>query len=598
MRFFGSSVIQPARGTGGETYCLISEYIEGVSLADALEESTAAFKGYWKVLTGLGRGMDALHSAQVVHGNLKPGNIILCGDHKNNNFKVKISDYGISGFLKKSLDDINERDNLPYVAPEVSTGQHQTKASDVYSFSCIALYLMTCKKPTCEMKEKPSAFFSQDANADLVELLERCWHLDPQVRPKFGSILETLNLLSTEADTSDEVMHAEEDIKDRIGHTNDQMAQLSVNDDESLKTVDSTSKATTSKKMFLRRASLPTSEENPDTTNSPQKTTVSRMKRTKSLTVIDHLQNKKEAFPLKDDDSVSSDDSDMSIEKGAPPYKKHAPIRYSYAPAARIGMMVPQGVRLDNCHFVPLVQPRLLGPDLSAHISGSHSLFAGRISTSQNDGNLSPSVDSSNSLFHYNHGPSNSTPSITERKNIDFACNSREAPEIKRLDSDRLRASAANNFVIGENTVLEYVPSIAPAGMTLGAVRHPALMTYHVHSNNIGKPPASPIEKAQTLSIPISTPKVEDTKSNKMMRSEEIPSSESTGTQNEKPSQTETKMSKLSEDSVEPQEEGSSQIKANEEETKNTDSPLDENDARLDAATILFSQFSPTTANE
>ncbi|CUI15098.1 ankyrin repeat protein, putative, partial [Bodo saltans] len=90
------------------------------------------------------KGLKYIHSMDVIHLDLKPRNILLFGDNI-----VKICDFGTS----KLLDGNNEDTTTPkdftarYVSPESATGEKVSRESDLYSFGCVMLELITGLPP-------------------------------------------------------------------------------------------------------------------------------------------------------------------------------------------------------------------------------------------------------------------------------------------------------------------------------------------------------------------------------------------------------------------------------------------------------------------
>uniref|UniRef100_A0A3B3ZKW5 Protein kinase domain-containing protein n=1 Tax=Periophthalmus magnuspinnatus TaxID=409849 RepID=A0A3B3ZKW5_9GOBI len=76
----------------------------------------------------------ALKEAQIVHGDLKPDNIMLV-NHQEQPFKVKLIDFGCGGFisdLEQGMDMMCDG----YRAPEVTLGAPLSKALEMWSLGC------------------------------------------------------------------------------------------------------------------------------------------------------------------------------------------------------------------------------------------------------------------------------------------------------------------------------------------------------------------------------------------------------------------------------------------------------------------------------
>jgi len=132
---------------------LITEYLQGESLADILQTSTnipaqRAVSIFLQVCDGL----SVLHKKGIVHRDLKAGNIFLVHEADASDV-VKILDFGIA----KMLDDENKDQKLTkdgevfgsplYMSPEQCTGRKVDARSDIYSLGCVMYECLTGSPP-------------------------------------------------------------------------------------------------------------------------------------------------------------------------------------------------------------------------------------------------------------------------------------------------------------------------------------------------------------------------------------------------------------------------------------------------------------------
>ena len=83
------------------------------------------------------QGMSHLHACQVVHGDLKPCNVLVRGSRADcRGFSVKVSDFGLSKSIGSATMVDSEWGSLSFMAPEHFSG-HIGKATDVYSFGVL-----------------------------------------------------------------------------------------------------------------------------------------------------------------------------------------------------------------------------------------------------------------------------------------------------------------------------------------------------------------------------------------------------------------------------------------------------------------------------
>ncbi|KXZ50891.1 hypothetical protein GPECTOR_14g14 [Gonium pectorale] len=95
----------------------------------------------------IARGMIHLHAASVVHGDLKPANVLLAKSRVDRRgFTAKVGDFGLSRVLGgNSKVESSSFGTIAYMAPEAFNGT-LCKASDVYAFGSILWEMLSGKR--------------------------------------------------------------------------------------------------------------------------------------------------------------------------------------------------------------------------------------------------------------------------------------------------------------------------------------------------------------------------------------------------------------------------------------------------------------------
>jgi hypothetical protein len=124
---------------------LVLQHVEGGSLADRMTNGAISPPAALSVLRGVAAGIDRVHGAGLVHGDLKPQQILL--DRAGHPF---VTDVGLAPLRRSRL--AGESKPSPpgpavYLAPELVTGGEPTAASDLYAFATIAYELLVGRKP-------------------------------------------------------------------------------------------------------------------------------------------------------------------------------------------------------------------------------------------------------------------------------------------------------------------------------------------------------------------------------------------------------------------------------------------------------------------
>jgi len=120
-------------GSGGDKKktVIVSEYAQGGSLADRMVR-----KYNWEkamdIILAVARGMDFAHKNNIIHGNLRPSNILFDADEE-----IKISDFGMPTHY-----DASHKKNW-YASPERKKSKH----GDIYSLGVIMYQMLTNRNP-------------------------------------------------------------------------------------------------------------------------------------------------------------------------------------------------------------------------------------------------------------------------------------------------------------------------------------------------------------------------------------------------------------------------------------------------------------------
>ena len=110
--------------------CIVMEYVDGMTLAEFLATSPSASERK-RILNELLDAVEFIHSHQVVHNDLKPGNILIT----RNGHNVKLIDFGYAD-CDFSIDKATGG-TKSYASPELLEGGNIDSKSDIYSIGFI-----------------------------------------------------------------------------------------------------------------------------------------------------------------------------------------------------------------------------------------------------------------------------------------------------------------------------------------------------------------------------------------------------------------------------------------------------------------------------
>lgn len=143
-----------------------------------------------RLLVQIAQALTYLHRRGVVHGDLKPGNVLVTG--KGDSLRCKVLDFGLAVAAQQPLTGFVRAGTLAYMAPEVLDGAEPSFASDLFALGVIAYELLSGSHPfdtTTERRLRASILQLEpdlDRLAHAPVLRELIAHLlakDPAVRP-------------------------------------------------------------------------------------------------------------------------------------------------------------------------------------------------------------------------------------------------------------------------------------------------------------------------------------------------------------------------------------------------------------------------------
>ena len=120
------------------------EYLDGGDLRNKIEKGSSELEAV-KYLRQIASALSAVHAKNVLHRDLKPGNIML-----RKNGSIALIDFGLAkrARLEAAITDKGEIFGTPnYMSPEQGHGSKVDERSDIYSLGIIFFELLTGEKP-------------------------------------------------------------------------------------------------------------------------------------------------------------------------------------------------------------------------------------------------------------------------------------------------------------------------------------------------------------------------------------------------------------------------------------------------------------------
>lgn len=198
-------------GEDGSVHFLVVEYVPGTDLRRLVRTNGHLdVQQASNVVKQAAEGLADAHSHNLIHRDIKPGNILVTPDGV-----AKLSDLGLAGFLHDPDDPRAGKTvgTADYLSPELIRAPNETtRVSDIYSLGCTLYYAITGKVPypggtpkskaRRHLEETPwhPRRFNEEVSDEFVDLIGDMMEKDPQQRIQTASeVAERLSAWANDA---------------------------------------------------------------------------------------------------------------------------------------------------------------------------------------------------------------------------------------------------------------------------------------------------------------------------------------------------------------------------------------------------------------
>ncbi|MCA9915528.1 MAG: protein kinase, partial [Anaerolineae bacterium] len=162
---------------------LVMRYLKGGSVRDALQDGSFELSAVSQLLDQIASALDFAHRNNVIHRDIKPGNILL--DEDGNAY---LADFGIAKDLAGLTDNKTAADavvgSLDYISPEQARSEPVTSRTDIYSLGVTLYEMITGIHPFQNTSSIERLY--KHIN-DPLPLIEK---LDPAVQDEINAIIQ------------------------------------------------------------------------------------------------------------------------------------------------------------------------------------------------------------------------------------------------------------------------------------------------------------------------------------------------------------------------------------------------------------------------
>ncbi|KAF8074155.1 kinase-like domain-containing protein [Lyophyllum atratum] len=196
-------------------FCLVSPWMEEGDIEHYLKQRPSGPRVQFAI--DVARGLSYLDKSGIIHGDLKSGNILIDGRGR-----ARLADFGISSVSDSQIPSwtshssaASKGGSVRWQAPELFDTEtddfvKNTKASDVYAWSCVCYEIFTGDVPFYKLRdtavilqvmrgarperphESSPSWSIWGLTEDVWALMQDCWKETPTHRPTMDQVLQRL----------------------------------------------------------------------------------------------------------------------------------------------------------------------------------------------------------------------------------------------------------------------------------------------------------------------------------------------------------------------------------------------------------------------